>query len=268
MVSYNNLIVFDIGTVAFLKNRILDPDYAINFPGASLIPCLAELAGQYGWSMVTADVFNEQKPSFKRAVCLSHEITPLLYNLINAGVELKVLTSGESPNVTWSFYHNLNRYSRLFKYTYVFRGFASRVHPTSKFHEYYWPNSHRSMKEGNPWDYRHLLGMVSSCKARVNINRHKLTSRLISLLRKLRIHAYQFTDEMLRFQDLYELRLKIIEKFAHESEFHLYGKGWIEAKGSWPRIGRINFAHSPIECRDKEATLSNFKFALCFENCI
>lgn len=268
MTAYNNLIVFDTNIQAFHNNLIFDPAYSINFPGAQMISCLGNIARCNGWDILTGDIFIRQKPSFKKAVCLSDEITPLLNRLIDFGVELKVLTSGESPNIAWSFYHNLYHFSRLFKHTLIFRGFASRVHPSSEFHEYYWPNAYHSMLEGSSWHDRRLLGMVTSCKSRVNINRLRLVSRLISPLRRLKILLYQVIDRMLRFRDLYDLRFIAIEKFAQKSEFHLYGKGWIEAQRSWSRIKCINFANPPAACQNKVAALSNFKFALCFENCV
>lgn len=263
-----NLIVFDIGIPVFKNNRILISDYASRFPGASVFPLLHNLARKAGWDMMTADVFISQCPDFSRAVCISNETTQMLPKLIRAGVEPNVLTSGESPNVAWQFYHSFKKLSSLFKHSYIFRGFSSRAAPTTVFHPYYWPNASSSMLEGPSWSERELVGMVTSCKARFSFNRQRIASRFMLIPRWLRICFYQLVDPALRFPDLYTLRLSAIEKFASEPQFHLFGKGWTEALKNWPQIRRIPFCNVPVSCDDKMEILSHFRFALCFENCV
>lgn len=179
-----------------------------------------------------------------------------------------VLTSGESPNVAWNFYKNLGRSSRLFKHAHIFSGFSSRVSPTTVFHPHFWPNARLSMLEGPPWKERKLVGMVASSKVRFSINRNRLTSRLMFLVRYMRVQLYQLTDPMLRFQDLYTLRIAAIEEFAPKPQFYLYGKGWAESVRNWQRIRQIHFYNAPVCCKDKMETLSHFRFSLCFENCV
>lgn len=264
----NNIIVFDIGIPAFQNNRIFNQDYASNFPGASVIPCLQQIAKKAEWMMITADVFLSCPPRFDRAVCLSNEATLYLKKIIRMGVEPKVLTSGESPNVAWKFYHKLEKLSRIFKHANIFSGFSKKIPSTTIFHPFYWPNVFESFKEGKRWEDRKLLGMVTSCKMCINYNREKFGSFLLSFPRRLRVKYFKIIDSMMQFQDIYPLRLSLIEKYARFSEFYLFGKGWTEAIKNWPRIQRIPFANYPMPCSDKLITLSKFRFSICFENCI
>lgn len=262
-----NLIVFDIGIPVFKNNRILSPDYASRFPGASVIPCLHNLAKKAGWDMMTADVFLSQRPDFNCAVCLSNEVTPILKQLIQRGVIPAVLTSGESPNVAWRFYHKLKKLSVPFRHAALFRGMKPRSLATY-FHTWYWPNPHRIISASLPWKQRKLICMVASCKAQTGANWAKWESRCLRLPRLARLKWRQSIDPFLRVQDLYESRLSAIEHLAAEKEFALFGIGWDSAMVNWRRIRKIRFYHTPCSCEDKLETMATFRFALCFENCV
>ena len=260
------LIVLDVEIPPFKNNRILDPGYASKFPGASVIPCLHNIALKAGWDMMTADVFLAKRPGFRRAVCLSTESTSMLTKLIRAGVEPKVLNCGESPNVAWKFYHGLLSQSRIFHYSCLFHGIKERC-STRHFEHFYWPCSGREMADGLPWDQRLLLCMVISSKARNTPNWANWRSRCIQPVRDFNKIIQDWIDPFLKVEDLYEIRLRAIEAFSNKPEFRLYGKGWDTAIQYWPRFKYIPFAHLPQFCRDKIKVMESYKFALCFENC-
>ncbi|MBN2183155.1 MAG: hypothetical protein JW715_14685 [Sedimentisphaerales bacterium] len=260
------LIVFDVELPPFKNNRILDSAYASQFPGASVIPCLRNIARKADWDMMTADVFLSRHPGFSRAVCLSNEATSLLPQLIKAGVEPKVLNSGESPNVAWKFYHNLPEQSRLFKYSCLFHGIKERC-STGNFEHFYWPCNGRKMAEGLPWNQRSLLCMIVSSKARNTPNWASWRSRLFQPVRIFKQILHDRIDPFLKVEDLNEIRLQAIEVYAEKSEFRLFGKGWDAAIKHWPRFKNVRFVHKPQACKDKLQIMENYKFALCFENC-
>lgn len=260
------LIVFDVALAPFINNRILDYDYALQFPGASVIPCLCNIARKADWDMMTGDVFLSTRPMFSRAVCLSNEATWMLPQLIRANVEPKILNSGESPNVAWKFYHNLPDYSRLFKYSCLFHGIKERC-STGMFEHFYWPCSGREMANGLQWDQRSLLCMIVSSKARNTPNWASRRSRLFQPVRIFKQILHDRIDPFLKVEDLNETRLQAIEVFADKSEFRLFGKGWGAAIKYWPRFKRVRFANKPQTCKDKIQVMENYKFALCFENC-
>lgn len=124
------------------------------------------------------------------------------------------------------------------------------------------------MRTGPPWSKRKLLGMVASYKQQVGRNRAKLLSRLAVAPRWLRIKYYQFTDPMLRFPDLYRVRMSVIRAYSSKSEFQLFGEGWGEAKKHSKELRGVSIAASPLDYRQKSETLSNFRFSLAFESCI
>ncbi len=263
----HNLIIFDINAPHFKNNRIMDPAFAARYPGASVIPCLREKAKEIGWEMITSDVFLKNPPKFRRAVCLSSEVTPALKQLIQKEVIPAVLTCGESPGVSWRFYHNLKKNSAFFRHVALFRGMESRSCATY-FHPWYWPNPHRVINIGLPWKQRKLICIVASCKAQVGANWAKWESRCLRLPRLVRLKWQQSIDPFLRVQSLYESRLFVIERLAAEKEFAIFGFGWDSAMVNWRRIRKIRFYHTPCSCKDKLETMAKFRFALCFENCV
>ncbi len=265
----NNIIVYDVGLPAFRNNRILDLSYAKQFPGASLIPTLRDFAALNGWRVMTGDVFLSTKPKAKRTVCLSNERTPELKELLNRNVEPGVLISGESPNVAWSFYHNLTYLSTGFRHACLFRGVLDRIHIGTKCHHHYWPMPPIQIKGINiNYSERRLLAMVSSFKERYGLNRERILSRIISPLRWLKIFWYQIIDSQARFPDLYKTRLEAICAFSSKDNFYLFGRQWDIAIKYYNTISCLNFANRPVACDNKHDTLRCFRFTLVFENCI
>ncbi len=73
-------------------------------------------------------------------------------------------------------------------------------------------------------------------------------------------------------KELYSERLKAIEFFNNRPDFSLYGRGW--NKPARFSIGQRLFGYKKFssykggfQSQDKYKILSQFKFALCFENC-
>jgi len=262
------LIVFDIAIPRFRNNKVFDAEFARQFPGASVLPRLKEVAAGSGWDMMTGDVFLRNRPKFQRAVCLSNEATPELRDILNRGVAPSVLTSGESPNVAWSFYHNLLRLSKEFRHVCLFKGVSSSVHQSTKFHIYHWPMPNVIPTVDIAFADRRLLTMVSSFKERFGFNRQKLASRIIAPLRWTRILYYQSINSHARFPDLYKMRIDAVLNFADRDEFFLFGYDWEVAQRYVKEIHNLAFANTPSTCDNKIDTLSSFRFTLVFENCI
>ncbi len=264
----NQIIVFDVEIPAFQNNRIFDHVFSAMYPGGSLISLLYEKAAEAGWNMITSDVFLSQRPAFSRAVCFSNEATPMLRKLIKCGVEPRVLYSGESPNVAWSFYHSLSNRSVCFQNSVLFNGMDVRC-KSNCFQPLYWPCSRREMEAGVPWKERMMLCAVMSCKGRSMPNWANWKSRYVQPFRNVRMKLQDWVDPFLRVDDLYETRLKAIEEYAGKAGFQLYGRGWDAAIRHWPRFKRLSFANAPkIMYEDKIIGLSKYKFVLCYENCI
>lgn len=264
----DNIIIFDVDIPTFRNNKILDRAYAIQFPGATVISSLCDVAAANDWLVMTGDVFLKTKPQFKRAVCLSNQVTPEYAKLLMMGVEPGVLMSGESPNVAWSFYHKLPNLSKGFRYACLFRGTSNRIHYRTKFYPHYWPMPQKKVDNPPPFKKRQILGMVCSFKERFGYNRKNLGSLLKAPFRWGKILWYQGTDVHARFPDLYARRLSAIKTFAPKDNFRLYGHGWDVARKSISSMRDINFTHIPMSCKDKLLTLSFFRYTLVIENCV
>jgi len=262
------VIVYDAVIPHFLGNRIFDRDYSAQFPGASVMPCLYDLVTQRGWQMITADVFLKNQPNFDLALCISERVTPRTEQLIDRGVIPVVLTSGESPNVDWRFYHKISSYSQKFKHAFLFRGTERYVKQPTQFHTFFWPNARRDVLPGPKWSEREFLVMVSANKGRHSVVPNRPLVRMRRLAKRLIWNYLQVVDPLFRHKDLYKERLEAICYFSDHPGFKLFGKGWDQPSGLSKRYFRAvqRLDAKPVD--DKLLVMSNFKFALCFENCV
>jgi hypothetical protein len=264
----DKVVVLDMGIPAFLGNRILDAGFAAKYPGGSVWPIFGKLAEAKGWRVTTADVFLARPSVHSHAVCVSNEAMPAnVTALTRLGVEMKIVMSGESPNVTWDFYHEMAERARPFRHAFVFRGFHTRLPQGVEPHVFYWPNPVRRV-EGSSWESRQTAVMVVSPKQRIPVNQGRLLSRLFQGWRWMKFHRIQLMDPMLRFPDLYETRMRVLENLAPKAGFRLFGKGWETACRHNRRVRRIAFNKRPEECDDKLTAISSFRFTLCLENCV
>jgi hypothetical protein len=263
----DKIVVLDIASPVFLGNRILDATFAAQHPGASVWPIFARHAEAIGWRVMTADVFLASGFNPFAAVCVSNEGIPgTVAALARRGVKMAVIWSGESPNVAWDFYHDLAERARPFQHAFVFRGFHPRLPQGVERHVFRWPNPGRRF-DGPPWEKRGLAVVVASAKQRTSVNHARLLSRLAWGWRWLKIRRLQMVDPMLRFPDLYETMIQAAENLAPRPGFRLFGQGWPAARQHSGRFRRIRFDQEPVECDDKLATISNYRFNLCLENC-
>ncbi len=263
-----NLIIFDTATPAFLNNRVFDSDHAALYPEANAITCLSEIAKSNGWAIMTGDLFLKLRPSFERCVCLSQEVSNQTFELARSGLELKLLFSGESPNVSWRFYRNLEKFSVLFKHVYVFRGYFSRVTSGAIFHPFYWPMPESLSSDSLDFEQRNMLVFPASFKERFTLNRNNLFSYLYFPFRSAQILWFQATDQLARFHDLYSRRMEIVKALADKYDFFLMGRNWEVARTRVRSIRNLKFANPPTSFPNKLDVLKTFRFTLAFENCI
>lgn len=262
------IVVYNTGFSLFQGNRILESGFASRFPGASFLPLLQGMLHENGWDMMTADVFLKERRLGAEAVCLSEAVTPFSRKLIDHGVVPKVVFSGESPNVIPWFYRRLESFVRPFRHAYLFRGFRDRVAEGTTFHPFYWPADRDSVEEGASWKERDLLVMIASNKGRHTVYSQRFfRSSALAAVNWLKWQYYEAADPLLRFPDYYEARLEAIKYYCEKPDFRLYGWGWEGNNGLGSGREKRHFHNPPSECADKVATMTRFKFALCFENC-
>ena len=262
------LIVYDTATPQFQENRIFDHQYAARFPGALIWAYLSDRVQQRGWQIMTADVYLRILPKSSQTICISEMVTPYTRRLIEHQAITALVSSGESPNVAWRFYHNLQRYTRHYRHAILFRGASTRVKPPTQFHPLYWPNVSRKPISGPEWNKRRYVVTVASNKQRFVVSTQQPLVQMRRLFKRMLWGYLQLTDPFFRFQDLYQVRLSAIRYFAGDADFRLFGTGWEQPNGlpgdMWQVVRRLN----PTPVSDKLDAMSGFKFALCFENCV
>lgn len=259
-----NYIVIDHSITEFLNNNILDQEFAIKYPGATVYPIFAKLAREQGWQTITADLFLNNNIKFNKAITLSNEFTPLLSKLVGIGVKPGLLISGESPNVARKFYSELKVKSSLFPYANLFGGCLSNLHPNCKGYNFYWPCPASTYKSLLSWSERKILGMVSSFKHGWKNSLHKIPRYIY---KEVIWHFHKLQNASLRPIDLYGIRLDLIEYFGPMENFVLRGNGWEQAiiEG---KLNHIKFTNLPTYCNNKLKVLANCRFSLVIENCI
>ncbi|MCD6401834.1 MAG: hypothetical protein J7L73_07895 [Anaerolineales bacterium] len=165
-----------------------------------------------------------------------------------------VLTSGETLWHAWSFYSNLSRISRLYRHVFVFDGARKWVdNRFATHHTTYFPQPHCKVADhsGLAWKDKQFMAIVNSA--------HRVPTGAA--------YRHACRKEPAIANDLYGERLRGVLHFADRKGFHLYGRGWDR-----PQPWMSNALREAVEkcyqgeCEDKVDTLSNYRFAFCFEN--
>ena len=262
------LIIFDLDTDQFLNNRIFDRENAAKFPGESWVPLFFEKAQHKGWKVMTADRYISESPKEPKALMISEMHTSYSDQLFSMGAKPIVMICAESPNVAWKFYHSVNKFVAPFKCFISFGGVKSRICSPTIFTQLYWPNSRRDVCKSNDWENRRNLVMVASNKRRYRVATSKTFVGLRKLVKPALWKYLQTFDPLFRFEDLYQKRLEAIRYFAETNDFQLFGTGWDRPEGLSKRDFQSAKRAGARAVSDKLQSMSFFKFALCFENCV
>jgi hypothetical protein len=266
--------VLDVDIPPFMANRVFDTDHARQYPGAEALAALGASLREAGLETVTADVYLREPNVGRPAVCLSNELTRFTDELLSfASVVPVACMSLESPICAIDFYRRIREVSERFRHVFLWSGMRERAGGGATFHEISWPYPEVRPQDGRPsWSERGFLVLVNSNKrifipprrlVRLRHPRHSAKSLMgAGRLSKLR------RSEPWLASELYKDRLDAIRHFSRSDDFDLYGRGWSDTstlsaqetravarsyRGELPPLGKVS-------------TLSNYRFALCFEN--
>lgn len=261
-------IVFDFYSELFLNNVIFKEQNTLKYPGAQWLTNFNEEAQKLGWMVITSDIFIENPSLFPNSILISEMITPRTKKCLKR-IKIPLLNVClESPNVAWEFYGAIPKNLNPFRYVILFSGLKHKfLNNPQKFLPAYWPNAITDSSVSCDWGKRKLLVLIASNKNKYRIHEGKffLIKKIIKmfyviLLRRMNLY--------LRMKDLYQLRLDAIKYFSHNINFSLYGNLWDKRHGlrkkDWNLIRSLNVK----SIDDKVATLRNYKFSICFENCV
>jgi hypothetical protein len=266
------LIIVDSAHPLVRENRCFDPSFEFIGCGTAIQVRLAREARRRGMDVVTADVYLQMTERPVQAVCLTDMVTSLTDNLLAHGVRPAICMSLESPLCAKRFYHNIARYAGRFHHNYQFRGTRERLAGTGTlFHPVVFPMETRVPLAPQSWNKRGYLILVNSNKRAVYQNWSNLKGIARSVVSQTRFWVLQAVDPWMRIREIYVDRIEAIHHFSSHSDFRLYGMGWDQAiwgfSAEYMQAARRAWA-GPLDYQRKREVMSNFKFALSFENCI
>jgi hypothetical protein len=179
----------------------------------------------------------------------------------------------ESPIVAISFYKRIHEVSERYHHVFLWSGMRHKATGGATFHEVSWPYPSLQPAAMRPsWSERQFLVLVNSNKrvfvplSRLIQPRHpRHTAR--NVIAAWRLSRLRRSEPWLA-SELYKDRLDAIHHFSHSTDFDLFGRGWSDRTNlSGPEAKAVARSYrGEIPAFEKVATLSNYRFALCFEN--
>jgi hypothetical protein len=262
----------DIST--FGENRIFDPQWAAKSPGTEAMSELAKLAKKENIDIVTSDIAlsniktGHWKPQETNLIVEADNSQGL--ELIKLGCKPKILICLESPIFAWPFYDMLDRLAPKFEHRILFKGAFEKFQTNfGQNHPVRFPIFHKNTKFiTKPWKNRKNAVLVAANKywKKGGFPLSFKPEKYLKWWQKLTSPALK--DDI--HNELQGKRLEIIEFFALQNKIDIFGRQWqnlSKLPPKWqkhlaPVIHRLN----PQPCEDKIETMSNYKFAVCFEN--
>lgn len=269
----DNIIVVDSTHYLVRGNRCFDSSFEFLGSGTAINVRLAREARRRGMDVATADVYLAITNPTARAVCLTDMITPFTDKLLSKGVQPTICLSLESPLNAKRFYHNIARRAGQFRHNYQFRGTHERLRSTGTiFHPIVFPMETRTPLPLQLWDKRKYLVLVNSNKRAIYRNWRNLKEIARSMVSQIRSWYLYAVDPWMQIREIYKDRIEAIYYFSNCIDFHLYGIGWDQPiQGFGPDYHqaalKVYRGIIPADLQRKREVMSDFKFAICFENC-
>lgn len=271
--KFPKAVVFFCNDEVFLHNRILQREIAAKYPGALWIPDLSDKLLKHGIPMMTGDValelINIGKLNPSDIWLIQEDISSDADKLIQLGSIGKVLFCFESPLFAANFYQELPELSRQFDHCIIFDGAIINSFPRVASHKLFFPSYGSTIQLKNlDWSKRKYLVMVAGNKY-WNIIRHPIRQILANIRDFLFVTPKRFSESMGSIQ-LHDKRLAAIAYFGKKGKLDLFGRGWqslINLPSQWQNeLSDVIQKLKPSLCADKQETISQYKYALCFEN--
>lgn len=249
-------------------DNIFNYDVAQNVIGGSWVSLIFAKAKQQGVSVVLANRYLSSGSFSSNDLIISEGVTAHTAKLLSTPAKPFILFSCESPNVDWKLYTFISRYTKPYKYALLFGGCEKYLHKSTKFIPLFWPNdskifhSHKALSFGKSTKQ---LVMIASNKKQNSIAGN---NRIKAGIKSLGMKAITKLVPSVKSKDLYSLRMDAIKYFSDKQYFDLYGKNWNNHSNLTDAEKQAVVSLLPKEIDSKYEVLSQYKFALCFENCI
>jgi hypothetical protein len=269
---------------SFKRDVLRSREVSYRYPGSGWVSCLYEFASIRGINVASGDIALENVSrgiwSAKDILVVQDLDCTLAQSLLENSATPFMLTCFEAPLYAPFFYDKARSIAAKFK---VRSGFGmgdgshnaqvSDILGSFKFPSFYL-NDLTSLDDGLSWGRRKRLALVAANKFKSSKMFFPNDSDLKYWLRQLKWLYWRCISPSYRSSlrvCLHESRLEAIEFFANHGCIDLYGAGWEVMAGlpvEWAsRLqGNSGIIRRGI-CGDKLATLREYKFAICYENC-
>lgn len=272
--------------IDLLKNeRLLDANWAKQFPGALWVPVLAKKLRRRQFKVTTGDVaLSQVKQGYWNAEeigIIQHLNDPETEKLIALGAKPLLLTAFESPLYVPDFYKEVSSVATQFKHRVMFRGvfdLFSCQHGTN--HTVRFPIFNETdLPAVADWNEREFVTMVVGNKYTDAFSRLYLRHP-IDILKLVKRHMLSvFPGNRLKVLDslrsikgkqLQDQRYAAIIYFGKRKCLKLFGNGW-DNVSNLPmhyrkKLTPLLSSLTPQYIENKIETIQKIKFALCFEN--
>lgn len=271
-------VAFDPGYPHFYEDRVFQAQVAAPYRGTLAWTRFGEVARGRGFEIHTADLFARGEFDPRGALLVSHTWSNLSAELVERGAVPAVLFCLEVPVIAWAFYRSLPRVSGRYRHAFLYAGARHLVRSErTRFYPLYWPMEWRAVRpSATPWAERKFAVLINAKKTLAPASLFGLLRSAIDRVSpfvsarerpSLRRYLAVFADRDLG-RELYSERLRAVGYFSQRSDFTLYGYGWGDGRGLPSAARRAVRRSYAGEVPDKQATLAEHRFAICFENCV
>lgn len=272
MISSEAIIIYDSDHPGAFNNRCFEASYAHEGPGHSFTVALAREANRRGYKIMTGDIFLQNFKQYSgSSYCISDMYSARTNAILKSGTIPFLCLCMESPLIAKDFYMHIKSKAGRFKFNMQFRGTADRLLKTgTHFSNMYYPVDSKNQLPLSSWSGRKYLIMINRNKRAFFFKFDSLKNALRSVLSRVKLIIQRSIDPWIRSKELYKDRIEALYFFSSNPGFHLYGQGWEnQIPGFSKRYhqaarkcykGTLNFD-------EKLNTMSQYKFAICFENC-
>ncbi len=264
------IIVFDSDHPGALENWCFREEAASQ--GLSFTVELAKQAVSKGFEIMTGDVLLKKTIAPEtRIFCISEMHSQRTNAILKEGAIPVVCICMESPIIARDFYLNINKYAGRFLHCIQFKGTAMRLNKSAtEFSIMYFPVYSRTPLPAVPWPKRKRLVLINRNKRAFYTDRTTLKGAIRSVLARVKFSLQKWRDPWMRSPEIYKDRIEAIYYFSTHDTFELYGAGWENRIVGFPlkyHRAALKALKGTIGNEDKLIVMSQFKFAICFENC-
>lgn len=255
----------------FQDGRILEFDYARRFPGAAVVPAMADALRERGWNVVTGD------QALRRVIAgdlvasevylVQEEDATIGRGLIERGARPALLLCGESPLYATNFYRDLETIAQPFPHRVLFTGAHERAGSTGRNHPLFFPAFHANHERRIvPWDERSYLALLAGNKywRHAAIPWPDRVKRALTEKLDRQFHRWRADNQ------LHDARLSLIAHFNDAGKIDVYGTGWDRLShlpAQWQnRLATLHPVEASIGYEAKHELLAGYKFTVVIEN--